>query len=298
MAIQDDNKAAQISRTFFLFLSRLVLIVFSLFIVVAAGIMIPEFLRELGIEWKVLDVQMVYGGPIVGGAIILATLKFLGESFPILWNYIWHGKREKMLEFYSAFFVAVLGFSIASLSIKEILKEKPPEKTQTTVFLNFKTAPSPLAIGNGTGLPVFFLTFPEGAVILKEGDAQHVLLDGLAATLAECAKLGAANRQQIRIETFGYASSSGPDRENKRLANQRAQWVKDYLDQAFDTQELPKEKISLLAHSWPGFAEMRRGRLFSDEKSPADSDQRYSELAGALNRRVEIHLLDVGGCQT
>ncbi|WP_419640171.1 hypothetical protein [Thiolapillus sp.] len=88
MAIQDDNKAAQISRTFFLFLSRLVLIVFSLFIVVAAGIMIPEFLRELGIEWKVLDVQMVYGGPIVGGAIILATLKFLGESFPILWKYL------------------------------------------------------------------------------------------------------------------------------------------------------------------------------------------------------------------
>ena len=110
-------------------------ILFSLSLVVASGILIPEFLRELGIEWKVLDVQMVYGGPIVGGAIILATLKFLGESFPILWNYIWHGKREKMLEFYSAFFVAVLGFSIASLSIKEILKEKPPEKTQTTVFL-------------------------------------------------------------------------------------------------------------------------------------------------------------------
>ncbi len=85
---------------------------------------------------------------------------------------------------------------------------------------------------------------------------------------------------------------------SERLANQRAQWVKDYLDQAFDTQELPKEKISLLAHSWPGFAEMRRGRLFSDEKSPADSEQRYSELAGALNRRMEIHLLDVGGCQT
>lgn len=297
MAIKVDNaaagKAARISRELLLFLSRLLLILFSLCIVTAAGIMIPEMIRELGIKWKPLDVQMVYGGPIVGGAIILATLKFLGESFPVLWNYIWHNKREKMLEFYSAFFVAVLGFSIANLSIKEILTEK----TRPTVLLNFQTAPTQLAIGNGTGLPVFFLTFPEGATALKEDDAQRALLDDLVQTMTECSKLGDASRQNIEIETFGFASSSGSDGENRKLANQRGKWVKDYLDRAFTTQQLPKQRISVLSHSWQSIAEMRSRRLFMDEKKSANSAARYSEQAAALNRRVEIHLLDVAGCR-
>ncbi len=301
MAIKDDNaaagKAARNSREFLLFLYRVLVILVSLCIVVAAGILIPEIIRELGFKWKPLDVQMIYGGPIVGGAIILATLKFLGESFPVLWNYIWHNKRAKMLEFHSALFVAVLGVSIASLSIQEILEKTPSEKTRPTVFLQFNTAPIHLATGNDTGLPVFFLTFPEGAANLKNGDAQRTLLDDLVQTMAECSKLGNADRQNIEIETFGFASSSGTDRENRTLANQRAKWVRDYLGEAIDKQELLKEKISVLSHSWQNIAEMHSRRLFVDEKQSADSAAKYSEQAGALNRRVEIHLLDVAGCQ-
>jgi len=40
--------------------------------------------------------------------------------------------------------------------------------------------------------------------------------------------------------------------------------------------------------------ENRRG--FVDEKLLEDSAAKYSKQAGALNRKSELHLLDIGGC--
>jgi hypothetical protein len=40
-----------------------------------------------------LDVKMVYGVPILGGAII-SRIKVLGEKLSVLWDFIKHYKRE------------------------------------------------------------------------------------------------------------------------------------------------------------------------------------------------------------
>lgn len=278
---------------------RFILATMSILIVIFIALKIPETLKDMDFSWTSIDVKMIYGGSILGGAIVLATLKFIGEKAPVLWRYIAHNKPEKMIELYSAVFVAVLGFSIANLSLKEIVQANPqniPSPPPSPVFLNITTPSASLA--NASGLPVFFITFPEGNSELKEIDAQRSLLKNIVKTLLECSKIGNIHRQNIKIKTVGYASSSGTDIENMKLANQRAKWVKNYLSNIIIESAINKDHITIVPQLWKSFSEMRIRRIFVDENLSKTLNNRYSEQAGALNRRVEIHLLDVGGCQT
>lgn len=301
MSLEEDheliNKFKKTSKAFLLFQYRLIVVIFAFFLVLFVGLKIPEILNEMGFRWTSLDVGLVYGAPILGGAIILATLKFLAENITVLWTYISKNESDKIIEFYSGVFVAVLGFSVANLSIKEILPTISQAKNSPSVFLNFKTPSAFLATGNGSTLPVFFITFPERSAALAETDAQRVLLENLVETLAECSKIGNEGRQNIKIQVVGFASSSGTDTENKKLSIQRSEWVKSYLEGAGNGLELLKDKITVLQHTWETFTDMRDRRIFVDEHMFKSSGDEYSEKAGALNRRVEIHLLDVGGCQ-
>ncbi len=271
---------------------RLIQVFCVSYFVVFFGMQLPLILKENGVLWGFKDIRMIYGGPVLGGAFILATIKFLAEKFPALWDYISKNKSDAITRFYSALFVAVMGFSLASLSVREIVEKK----SRPSVFLNFDTSSARVEMGNESGLPVIFFTFPEGKAELNAGDAQLSLLREISETLVECSKLGNENRQQIEIKLVGFASSSGNDIQNLELADRRAKKIKSYLHAEFGKLQFPVEKRTILMQSWETSGEMKKRRVFMDQKRVAGSFETYSQKAGALNRRVELHLLDVAGC--
>ncbi len=280
-----------------LILYRLTLTLAAFIDVVYLGLKIPEILKGMDFSWTLIDVKMVYGGPILGGAMVLYVLKFLGKNAPVVWEYVAHENHSKILEFYSALLIAVLGFSIANLSIRDIVSPISKQKVGSSVFLHIQSPPVYLKANGKVGVPVFLLTFSEGTQSLNTPDPQLQLLENIVRTLMECSRIGDENSKHVRIKLMGFASSSGTDLENLDLANLRAEWVKETMENLFEDSAFSQERIEIIPHRWHTFADMKVSRIFMDENRIKHSGDRYSMQAAALNRRVEIHLLDVGGCQ-
>jgi hypothetical protein len=126
-------------------------------------------------------------------------------------------------------------------------------------------------------------------------------LTRLSETLSSCA----SPDRRVKIEVWGFASSSEvknpsacgvvatSDAANTLIAEQRAKNVATLIGTLIGKRA--SADVDVTYHRWSGsFEDMVSNRRFLDRLVP----NHYIEARGAFNRRVEIRILDAGGCET
>lgn len=120
---------------------------------------------------------------------------------------------------------------------------------------------------------------------------QKNMLDNMLKGLHDCM---IKNKKTAELRVIGFTSTSGSNADNLKLANDRAKSVVGYIKKKVH-EELMKysQWIAVYPHKWSTYCEMKRNLIFKD----TSHDQVYSEKAGLLNRRVEIHLMRFTECR-
>lgn len=142
----------------------------------------------------------------------------------------------------------------------------------------------------GLGMRLHVL-FAEGDSVLAQADPQWQYLRALLSTAVACSDTVST----FQVRATGYASSSGSNQDNLALANGRSRWLKGALDR--EATELAAAQVGSTipevgVRTHRGYPAMAAG-MFADSVAIGGS---YSVPAGALNRRVELSVLDLGRC--
>lgn len=251
-----------------------------LFVLLAVGVGI--WAAAIAVAWVRRTEQLpALVGIAIGATTILAVMRGLLDSLAAAIDYVLKqsGASIPKLMVQVAFATLGLGFVYSIPQVRN-------------VTLHVDGPFPPIVFDDGNSLFTSYVVFKEGNAHLS--GSQTILLHDLVNALVAC--IGSSN-DKVTIFIRGFASSSGPDRENAHLYQRRAESVRELMYK-FASQNAGKRWNRLRAlleievTKWSSLPVMEERRLFTDTVN----DGRYSRDAGRLNRRVEIRVERAGAC--
>jgi hypothetical protein len=229
------------------------------------------------------DVVREAGGFAVLTLAAVAGIRKCLASLPELVDYVRGTKKlsSKIVENYieGGFALFLMTASAAIVAAEDV--DTPPRKIE----LKLPALP-PAVVELHDPRPVFTVSFDEGSTELAPANRDHIR--NVAAMLRDCA----ARDAQVAVIVRGYASTSGTERGNLVLADQRAAVVAEELQAVSASSALSQEPIRIEVRKWPHGSAMRVNSRYVDR----DDKGQYLNNAGLLNRRAEIQVTQAGSC--
>jgi hypothetical protein len=218
-------------------------------------------------------------------------------------------------------FLGVLGkyYEVRTAGRADRVEHSPSSSEQRTLFLDLGgmsvATPSP----EGSAATAFLFSFPEEGhcgkgpaedwVGIRPSPEMVAELTYLSRSFSSCSTAA----KPVHIEEWGFASSadvknfgscSFGDLDTNHTTTERAassndanKIIAEARAKAVDLamSQLLANSVVHNYHRWKSFEEMERSRGFLDKVISGASSQ-YSPQRGALNRRVEVRILDLGTC--
>jgi hypothetical protein len=256
---------------------RAILVLLCFGIAIAAGLLIPELLRDQITQWRP-------AGLAFGAATVLSVLKELLEALPVAWSFVVNAVTDSLPKLFAQVAVATLGLGFAYYAAVS------GSTSERSLNLRVTGPLPPVILNESDAVLTSYVTFPQWKSEFPTGDPQPPLVYGLVDSLLTCIQ---DPSDSVTVVVRAYASSEGSDKVNDDLYKNRTKFVADLISaRVIEVAPDKASQFHVERRIWGSLEIMKIRRLFKD----TDSKGTYLTAAGSLNRRAEIQVKAAGSC--